>query len=140
MARMTDTEREDFLLKTRLGMLSLLREDGSPVTVPVWFEWTGGVVRMFTSVVSAKVKRIANDPRASLLVANDLDEHERWVAFDGEIEIQQEGGLALAERLAPRYWDLGDPERSATLDAWRAAGSALRILALRPTRIRTYHD
>ena len=140
MAALSDEEREAFLAKPRLGMLTLLREDGSPVTVPVWFDWTGEVVRMFTSAASAKMKRIANDPRATLLVANDLDEYERWVAFDGEIEIEEEGGLELAEVLAPRYWDLEDPKRMAVLQFWRDAAAALRILELRPTKIRTYHD
>ncbi len=140
MAKMTDEERDEFLTKPRLGMLSLLRTDGSPVSVPVWFEWRGDVVRMFTSVVSPKIERLKNDPRATLLVANDLDEHETWVAFDGEIEIQDEGGLELAEQLAPVYWDLSDAKRQKTLDFWREAAAALRILELRPSKIRTYHD
>ena len=140
MAAMTEEERTHFLSRTRLGMLSLLREDGSPVTVPVWFDWTGDVVRMFTSGTSAKMSRIARDPRATLLVANDLDEHETWVAFDGEVAIREEGGLELAEELAPRYWDLSDPERRKTLDFWREAAAALRVLELRPSKIRTYRD
>ena len=140
MAAMSDEERTEFLSRPRLGMLSLLREDGSPVTVPVWFDWTGEVVRMFTSVASAKMSRIARDPRATLLVANDLDEHETWVAFDGEIAVAEEGGLELAEKLAPLYWDLSDPERQKTLDFWREAATALRVLELRPSKIRTYHD
>ena len=138
MGKMTDEQRDEFLSEARLGMLTLLREDGSPVTVPVWFTWTGEVVRMFTNVHSPKMSRIANDPRATLLVAADRDADERWIAFDGDVEIREEGGLDLAEELAPRYWDLSDPKRMEVLEFWREAKAALRVLELRPKKIRSY--
>ena len=137
---MTEEERDRFLSEPRYGILTLLRTDGSPIAVPVWFDWTGEVVRMFTSVVSAKMKRLRADPRASLLVANHLSEHEAWVAFDGVVSIHEDGGIELAERLAPRYWDLSDPDRQRTLESWREAAAAFRILELKPARIRTYRD
>ena len=129
---MTEEERDRFLSEPRYGILTLLRTDGSPIAVPVWFDWTGEVVRMFTSVVSAKMERLRADPRASLLVA--------WVAFDGVVSIHEDGGIELAERLAPRYWDLSDPDRQRTLESWREAAAAFRILELKPARIRTYRD
>ena len=138
MGKMTDEQRDEFLSEARLGMLTLLREDGSPVTVPVWFTWTGEVVRMFTNVNSPKMSRIANDPRATLLVAADRDADERWIAFDGDVEIREEGGLDLAEELAPRYWDLSDPKRMEVLEFWREAKAALRVLELRPKKICSY--
>jgi PPOX class probable F420-dependent enzyme len=137
---MNDEVREKFLAKTRYGYLTTLRRDGSPLTVPVWFEWDGEVVRVFTGKGSSKVNRIRNDPRVTLLVANHLDEHEAWVAFDGPATIELEGGFELAERLAHRYWDLSDPERKATLEGWRAKADTLCVIALRPERVRTYAE
>ena len=84
--------------------------------------------------------RFLTDPRASLLVVNHLAEPESWVAFDGAVSIQEEGGIELAEKLAPRYWDLSDPARRSTLELWRKAAGALRVLELKPARIRTYKD
>jgi hypothetical protein len=49
---------------------------------------------MFTSVLSPKVRRLQADPRASLLVVNHLAEPESWVAFDGPVSIQEEGGVS----------------------------------------------
>ena len=46
----------------------------------------------------------------------------------------------LAEELAPRYWDLSDPARQETLALWRKAGAAMRLLELRPVRIRSHKD
>ncbi len=140
MATMSDEERDRFLEEPRYGVLNLLRTDGSPVGVPVWFDWDGETIRVFTSVTSPKMNRLRADPRASLLVVNHLAEHEAWVAFDGLVSIHEEGGLELAEKLAPRYWDLSDPERQRTLELWRKAAAALRVLELKPTRIRTYRD
>ncbi len=134
---MTDAERDAFLAKVRLGSLATLRDDGSPVAVPVWFEWDGAAVRCFTSAGSGKVRRLQRDPRASLLVVNNLDEPEAWVAFDGEVTITREGAIELAERLARRYWDLADPAHRAELETWRKAAAALRVLELIPKRIRT---
>jgi PPOX class probable F420-dependent enzyme len=138
MASMSDEEREAFLADTRYGILSMVQRDGSPLAVPVWFEWDGESVRMFTSGLSAKIERLQNDPRASLLVTNSPEEREAWVAFDGEIEIREEGGLELAERMAPKYWDLNDEQRRETLELWRRAGALLRVLELTPTRIRSF--
>jgi PPOX class probable F420-dependent enzyme len=137
---MSDGERREFLSEPRYGILNTLRSDGWPVGVPVWFDWNGETVRIFTSVVSPKMKRLQRDPRASLLVINDPKEKESWVAFDGEVSIQDEGGLELAEELASRYWDLSDPGHQETLDLWRKAAAALRVLELRPERIRSYKD
>lgn len=140
MATMTVEERDRFLAEPRYGVLSTLRSDGSPVAVPVWFDWNGTTLRMFTSVLSPKIRRLQADPRASVLVVNHLAEPESWVAFDGCVSILEGGGFELAERLADRYWDLSDPERRSALELWRKAAKALRVLELKPARIRTYRD
>jgi hypothetical protein len=64
-------------------------------------------------------------------------EPEEWVAIDGTIEIHEKGALQLAERLAERYWDLSDESHGATLDLWRKASQVLRLLELKPTRVRS---
>ena len=46
---MTPDERDAFLSDTRLGMLTMLNEQGNPLAVPVWFEWDESAVRMFRS-------------------------------------------------------------------------------------------
>ena len=98
----TAEARDRFLERTRFGILTTNRKEGTPIAVPVWFEWDREVVRMFAVRTSPKVKRLRNDPRASLLVTNHLDEGESWVAFDGVVEIADTGGFELAERLTPR--------------------------------------
>lgn len=140
MASMTESQRDRFLAAPRIGILLTLRRGGFPVAVPVWFEWDGRVVRMFTSARSGKVGRLQRDPRASVLVANSVGEREAWVAFDGTVTISSEGAIELAERLARRYWDMAALDRQATLLEWRKAGPSLRVLELTPQTIKTSRD
>ncbi|MCH7616938.1 MAG: pyridoxamine 5'-phosphate oxidase family protein [Chloroflexi bacterium] len=137
---MSNAEREAFLAVNRYGILATLRRDGSPIAIPVWFDWDGDSVRMFTTVASPKLRRLANDARASVLVTNHIDEKEKWVAFDGTVAVSDEGGFELAEKLAQRYWDLNDPVRASALESWRAMQSAWRLLEMVPDEVRTYAD
>ncbi len=140
MGPMSDADREAFLAVNRYGILTTLRSDGSPIAIPVWFDWDGSSVRMFTYAGSPKLRRLANDARASVLVTNHVDEKEKWVAFDGSVAVSDEGGLELAEKLAPRYWDLSDPARASTLEIWRSMKSGWRLLEMVPDEVRTYAD
>jgi hypothetical protein len=54
-----------------------------------------------------------------------------------EFTITNEGAFALAERLAQRYWDMTREEHQKTVESWRAAAEGLRVLAMKPVRIRT---
>ena len=129
---------EALLAETRLGILTTLRPSGLPVSVPVWFEWDGERARCFSSVTSAKIGRLKRDARASLLVLRTAGEPEGWVALEGEVSIRADGALALAERLAQRYWDLADTDHRATVERWRRQPKHLRLLELTPTEIRSY--
>lgn len=138
MARFENEESRDAFLETpRLGILVTNRLEGTPIGVPVWFDWSDGVVSMFADKESTKIARLRRDPRASLLVTNDVGEPEAWVAFDGEVSIDEHAGVELASRLAPRYWDLEDAERRRTLQSWLQAPEAFCLLRLTPSRIRS---
>ncbi len=132
-----DAERDAFLAETRQAILITHRKDKAPMGVPVWFDWTGDKVLMFADKSTAKVRRITNDPRASVLITNKVGEKEKWVAFDGEIQISNDGGLDLANRLAERYWGLTNPDQKATLDLWNQASEVFCLLTMVPEKIRT---
>ena len=140
MGQMSDADRDAFLAVNRYGILATLRADGSPIAIPVWFDWDGSSVKMFTYIGSPKLRRLATDARASVLVTNHIDEKEKWVAFDGSVAVSDEGGFELAEKLARRYWDLNDPGRATALQSWRAMESEWRLLEMVPDNVRTYTD
>ncbi len=138
MTATPDQARDAFLAETRIGILSMIGEDGRPISVPVWFEWDGSRARVFTNAASPKVRRLKKNPRASLLAVNNVGEQEYWVSIDGQVEVREEGAAELAKRLADRYWDMTDEDHKRTVATWVEAGATLRLLEIVPTRIRTY--
>jgi PPOX class probable F420-dependent enzyme len=136
---MSDTQRDEFLADRRYAILTTLRADGAPVSVPVWYEWDGTTLRMFCHKASGKMKRLTQEARASVLVVNHPDEPENWVAFDGRITIWEEGGLELAERVFDFYYPPGD-ERRSELESWRKMKDDWRLLELTPESVRVLTD
>lgn len=130
---MDKTELDAFLRETRIAKLATLNADGSPNIVPVWFEWTGEVARVFTSRTSPKVKRIQRDPRVALSVEEPVGVSERWATIEGVATIEEEGGVELARRLAERYYT---PERVAEVwPSWEKNPNWV-VLVITPRRIR----
>ena len=140
MAEMSETELAAFLSRTRQGIWLTTNSDGDARGVPVWFDWDGSSVRIFSDARAVKVARLRDDPRVSLLVTNDLDEPPAWVRFDGQAAIDPDvDAKAFAtEVLAPRYWDLDAPEYASTVAQWRdAPDGALVAIRLQPERVRS---
>jgi len=137
MGTLTDAERDSFLAERRYGILTTLRHDGTPVSVPVWYEWDGQTLRMFAYETSGKLKRLTIDPRATVLVVNHPHEMEKWVAFDGHIALHTEGGIEMAERVFDHYYPAGD-ERRLALQSWRDLKDNWRLLELKPDAIRSH--
>ncbi len=132
---MTKTEYDTFLKATRIGTLCTLDADGSPNAMPLWYDWDGEKIRMFTSRGTGKVRRLARDPRACLSVADPVGAPEAWVTVEGTVEMLDEGGRELACRLAAIYYEQEKAKR--TIDVWEKKDDWV-LLELTPTRIRTY--
>ena len=114
-------EAQEFLdERVRQGFVTTLRRDGSPCTVPLWYDWDGTTVRFISGVTSPKLKRLANDPRITLTVASETAEAEKWVSFEGRATVSQEGVKDLASALAARYWG-DDPTYQQTIAGFEAA-------------------
>ena len=130
-------EHMDLLDVPRLGILITSKQDGSPIGVPIWFDWDGTAIRFFTTRGSKKMKRLASNPKASLLVTNNVGEPEGWVCFDGEVTIKDQGGIELAEKLAGVYWDLDDEVYAKRLESWKESAAIFTLLEMVPTNIRS---
>ena len=106
----------EFLRRPLHGFLSVAKGPVPPQPRPVWFEATAeGTVQLFTGPDTLKVRRVRDDPRASIVVAAPVGERERWVSVAGRATVEPDGGRDLAARLAARYWDLDDPARAKDL-------------------------
>ncbi len=132
---MDDAARDAFLKEARIAKLATLNGDGSPNIVPVWFEWTGEVARIFTSRTSPKVTRIKRDPRVALEVEEGVGIPEAWVSIEGVATIEEEGGIELARVLADRYYT---SEKVAEVwPSWEKNAANWVVLVITPRKIRT---
>jgi general stress protein 26 len=136
---MSDLTAEDLALLRRPlhEFLTVAAGPVPPQPRPVWFEAADdGTVQLFTGPGTRKVRRLREDPRASIVVAAPAGEPEHWVAVSGTVTLTTEGAHDLAARLAARYWDLDDPERAADLAAM--LGEDQVRLVLRPERVQRF--
>ncbi len=89
--RLSPDEAWEVIDASHTGILSTLRADGSPVTLPTWFVVLDRTICMSTPSQTKKVRRIRRDARASFLVESGL----RWaelcaVHVSGRIEIVED--------------------------------------------------
>jgi PPOX class probable F420-dependent enzyme len=77
--RLSDDEAWAALEAAHTGILTTLRADGRPVTLPVWFVVVDRSICVSTPPGSKKVHRIRRDPRSSFLVESGAE----WRALTG---------------------------------------------------------
>lgn len=128
----------EFLGRPLFGFLSVAAGPTPPQPRPVWFEATPeGTIQLFTGPDTLKVRRLARDPRASIVVAAPVGERERWVSVTGSTTVEPDGAHDLVARLFARYWDdLDDPARADELAGMMAA-DWVRIV-LHPETVRRF--
>jgi PPOX class probable F420-dependent enzyme len=138
---MSKAECDAFLKETRIGTLCTLNEDGSPNALPIWYDWDGEKIRMFSNHDTGKIRRLEKDSRACLSVADPVGSKESWVTVEGTVELLEEGGKELALSRAKLYYDPGvypDTERSSKNIAHWEQSDDFVLVVLTPTRIRSY--
>lgn len=127
----------EFLGRPLHGFLSVAGAPQPPQPRPVWFEaTTEGTIQLFTERDALKVRRLSQDPRASLVVAAPVGERERWISVAGRTTMEADGAHELSSRLAARYWDLDDETRARDLAAILARDQ-LRIV-IHPETVHRY--
>ena len=72
--RLSQDEAWEVLEQSHTGILTTLKADGAPVTLPVWFVVVDRTIGMMAPSRTKKVSRIRRDPRASFLVESG----QRW--------------------------------------------------------------
>jgi PPOX class probable F420-dependent enzyme len=104
--RLTEDEAWAVIEGSHTGILTTLRRDGSPVTLPMWFVVVNRAVCFSTFLPTKKVARMARDPRVSFLVESGHKWAElRAVHLSGHVEpvTDQEGIAAIDTALESKY-------------------------------------
>jgi PPOX class probable F420-dependent enzyme len=104
--RLSRAEAWEVLGHSHTGILTSLRSDGVPITLPVWFVALDEHVYVDAVARTKKVARIRRDPRVSFLVESG----ERWqelrgVHLTGRARIMSEPALIerVREALGEKY-------------------------------------
>ncbi len=97
--RLTAEEAWDVLARAHTGVLTTLRRDGVPISLPVWFVVIDRRIYVSGPAHTWKFARIRRDPRASFLVESG----DYWIELVG-VQITGRATIvedaALAEKVA----------------------------------------
>jgi PPOX class probable F420-dependent enzyme len=85
-----------------VGIVTTLRDDGSPHSTVVWVDVENGKPSFNTALGRAKPNHLQHDPRASLLVV-DPNNAYKWVAVSGHAQLTKDGADAQIDKLAKKY-------------------------------------
>jgi PPOX class probable F420-dependent enzyme len=128
VTRLTDSQAA-LLAGANYGVVTTLREDGSPHSTVVWVDVDDdGTPSFNTARGRVKPSNIERDPRVSLLVVKDGDFYT-WLSIDGRVELTTDGAEEQIDKLSRKYdnaaWTYRDGEERVKV----------RIL---PDRVTTY--
>jgi PPOX class probable F420-dependent enzyme len=123
------------------AVLATVREDGTPHTVAVWFDWVDGRVLLNMDTNRRRLANIEANPTVSLSIL-DGENWLRQLTVRGPAALEPDEGLVTVDRLARRYIGTDYPIRdrprvTAWLEPehwflWDARGRGEAPLAIRP--------
>src|SRR2546423_9309697 len=97
-------EVDEFLRLPNPAVIATLRPDGSPHTVPTWYDWDDGRVLLNMDEDRLRLRFIRRDPRVALTVLGGEEGWYRHVSLLGRVvEIVDDAELRDIDRLALRY-------------------------------------
>ena len=125
---------DQFLRRANPAIVGTLRRDGSPHTVPTWYDWEDGRVLLNMDESRARLQHIRRDPRVSLTVL-DGNQWYRHVSLLGRVvQIEDDDDWEDIDRLSRRY--TGNPYSrwgAASARGWSpSAGTAGRATSPGP--------
>jgi len=89
--------------KKAFANLATLMPDGSPQVTPVWFDYTGGVIRVNTAKGRVKARNLKIGSPVALSIM-DPDEPYRYLQIRGRVRrALEEGADAHIDSLAKKY-------------------------------------
>src|ERR671911_2612993 len=110
--RMSEDERQAFLAGVHIGVISIERGDGPPLSVPIWYGYEpGGNVWVTTGTDSLKSKLLHKAQRFSLCVQTEEAPFYSYVSVDGPVvSVEPTDADGVGRPMAHRYFgaELGD--------------------------------
>ena len=102
MSKLKEQQKQFLDENPFVGIVTTLRDDGSPHATVVWVDMDNGKPSFNTALGRAKPNHLQHDPRASLLVV-DPNNAYKWVAVSGHTQLTENGADAQIDKLAKKY-------------------------------------
>jgi PPOX class probable F420-dependent enzyme len=96
-------EVEEFLARPNPAVVATLRPDGSPHSVPTWYDWEDGLALLNMDDSRLRLRFLRRDPRAALTVMEDGNWYRHVSLIGRVVSIEPDADLADIDRLARRY-------------------------------------
>lgn len=108
--------QEALLQEVHVAVLSVARREGSPMSLPIWYEYRDGVFWIDTDMETLHGRLLRARGRATLLVQDEQPPY-RYVSVEGPVEFHgdvRDIALRIAERyigpeLAQQHVDVARP-------------------------------
>ena len=130
MAQLNEKQAKMFTDKN-WGVVSTIREDGSPHSTPVWIDFDGENVLVNSARGRAKVRNVERDPRATVTVLPAADQQAGYVMVSGPAEVVDEGALEHINAMAKKY--LGEDKYP-----YLGPGEQRVIIKIHPERVDSF--
>lgn len=108
--RLDEAEIQEFMAAGHTGILTSLRADGWPVSLPIWYAFVDDRVYVRTPSKSKKVRRLKKDDRVSFVVESGKAWKElKSVVITGRaVVVEDEAELGrVDEAMAAKYASFG---------------------------------
>ncbi|MEM9562925.1 MAG: PPOX class F420-dependent oxidoreductase [Actinomycetota bacterium] len=132
MPPLDEAEVDELLAGPHLARLSTINPDGTPHTMPIWYEWRDGQIHVSTQANQRKVANMARDPRVTVLV-DTSDFPYRGVMIYGEAELDYDDAAAKRVSILERY--VGGRDRAVAAADGLAAKWDPVVAHITPTRM-----
>lgn len=103
MANIPDNFRDLLEQKKAFANLATVKADGSPQVTPVWFDYTGGHIRVNTAKGRVKARTMKPGSKVALAIM-DPDNAYRYMQVRGHVSrVTEDGADAHIDSLAKKY-------------------------------------
>jgi PPOX class probable F420-dependent enzyme len=96
-------EVDEFLARPNPAVVATVRPDGSPHTVPTWYDWEAGRVLLNMHVSRLRLRFMRRDPRVALTVLDEDSWYSHVSLIGRVVSIEDDPDLTDIDRLAVRY-------------------------------------
>lgn len=89
--------------KKAFAHLATIMPDGSPQVTPVWFDYTGGMIRVNTAKGRVKARNLREGAPVAMSIL-DPDEPYRYIQIRGTVKrVREQGAADHIDSLAKKY-------------------------------------